>query len=80
VDEGAGIQVPEEIGFAALTHNKETSDMAGIDQRQEMVGAAAMDLVIGHIYRNEYGMPGAMKTVFIDGVWKNGNTVLNSSV
>jgi hypothetical protein len=73
----AGISVPDETGFACLTCGQEDTALAGIDQCQQMVGAAAMDLVIGHIFRNEYGLPDAMKSVFIDGIWRDGNTVSN---
>jgi len=70
-----GITVPGEIGFASLTRDQNTPSVAGIDQCQQIVGAAAMDLVIGHIFRNEYGLPDTMKSVFIDGLWNDGDTV-----
>lgn len=76
----AGIEVPGEIGFATLSQEDESSCLTGIDQRQSLVGAAAMDLVVGHIYRNEYGLPDAMKTVFIDGAWRDGETVRDLTV
>ncbi|RKX46665.1 MAG: hypothetical protein DRP64_02865 [Verrucomicrobia bacterium] len=76
--EGGG-EVPSEIGFANLSWEEDKSRSAGIDQRQSLVGSAAMDLVIGHIYRNEYGLPDAMKTVFVDGIWRDGETVRNLS-
>lgn len=75
--EEAGISVPDETGFACLTRGRDDHSPAGIDQCQQQVGAAAMDLVIGHIFRNEYGLPDARKSVFIDGVWRDGSTVIN---
>ena len=71
----AGIKVPDDIGFSTLSWEDNMSETAGIDQRQAQVGSAAIDLVVGHIYRNEYGLPEAMKTVFIDGIWRDGETI-----
>lgn len=71
----AGIDVPGEIGFATLTREDGNVNLAGIDQQQARVGAAAMDLVVGHIYRNEYGVPETHATVFIDGLWRDGASV-----
>jgi LacI family transcriptional regulator len=70
-----GIAVPAATAFASLNWETEQPRVAGVDQRQELVGAAAMDLVIGQIYRNEYGRPDSMKTVFIEGIWRDGATV-----
>jgi LacI family transcriptional regulator len=71
----AGIKVPDEIGFAGLSWDEQRADVTGIDQCQHLIGAAAVDLVVSQIYRNEYGLPEAMKTVFIDGVWREGETL-----
>ena len=71
----AGIEIPGEMGFCTLSIEDPREELAGIDQRQQLVGAAAMDLVVGHIFRNEYGLPIAMKTVFVDGIWHDGKTV-----
>lgn len=72
----SGIKVPDEIGFASLSKDADQCNVAGIDQRQKTIGAAAMDVVIGHIFRNEYGLPEAMKTIFIDGIWRDGKTII----
>jgi len=73
----AEVDVPGEVGFVTLSWEDDKSRSAGIDQRQTMVGSAAMDLVVGHIYRNEYGLPEAMKTVLVDGIWRDGETIRN---
>lgn len=73
-----GVAIPEDTAFASLGLERETPEIAGVDQRQELVGSAAMDLVVGQIYRNEYGTPDPVKTVFVQGVWRDGGTVLRS--
>lgn len=41
----------------------------GIDQHSELVGAAAVDMVIGQISRHERGAPAVRRTLLIDGAW-----------
>ena len=71
----AGLGVPEDLAFATLNRRPETPETAGIDQQQELVGAAAIDLVVGQIFRNEYGLPQPEKEVLVEGLWRSGHTV-----
>ena len=41
----------------------------GIDGLPDQLGAAAVELVIGQIHRNERGCPDTARTLLIDGVW-----------
>ena len=75
--EEANIEVPGQIGFASLSADPNNRAIAGVDQCMKTVGAAAMDVIIAHIYRNEYGLPESMKTVFINGVWQDGESIRN---
>ncbi|AHF90871.1 LacI family transcriptional regulator [Opitutaceae bacterium TAV5] len=63
---------PEGIGLATL---ERYSGYAGLDQRPEVVGASAIDLVIGQIQRNETGIPADPKVVMVEGVWVDGPSV-----
>lgn len=49
--------------------------ISGIDQKLESVGAAAVDLIVGQLYRNEKGIPKEPKNVIISGEWIAGKTV-----
>jgi LacI family transcriptional regulator len=71
----AGIRVPDEVGFASLSLAREDSEMAGINQNGELVAAAAIDLIVSQIYRNEFGLPEHPKSVSIRGQWTDGPTV-----
>ena len=42
---------------------------AGMDQRNEAIGAAMVDLVAGQIQRNEYGLPDDPRAIQIKGRW-----------
>lgn len=45
---------------------------AGIDQRPERVGAAAIDVLAGLLTRGEKGVPELANTTMIDGLWTTG--------
>jgi DNA-binding LacI/PurR family transcriptional regulator len=68
----AGIRVPEDVGFVHLDWSAEKGDMAGVNQCSELIGAAAVDLLIEQLNNNEIGIPERTKTVMIDGVWHDG--------
>ena len=73
--EAAGMRAPEDVAFASLGRIKRDPHIAGINQNFGQVGAAAADLVVGQIYRNDYGLPGLEKTVLIEGIWVDAKTV-----
>jgi DNA-binding LacI/PurR family transcriptional regulator len=66
-------RIPEDIGLADLDWT-DYSDMAGMDQQHEIVGAAAVDLVVGQLHLNESGLPKTARGVFIEGNWRPGAT------
>ena len=43
--------------------------MTGIDYRGESIGAAAIEMVVGQIHRNERGSPEIPNTLLMDGIW-----------
>ena len=71
----AGHRVPEDIGFASLTWNPEQPEITGCDSRMDLLGRHAVDLVAGHYYRNERGVPNDPKVVLHEGIWRAGRTV-----
>lgn len=66
---------PQNIGLVMLDYSESYGNCAGIDQHHEILGAAAVDLVVGQLYRNETGVPLHPKYVTIEGSWVNGATV-----
>lgn len=67
-----GVDVPRQCGFASLDWDESTPDFAGINQRSDAVAAAAVDMLVAQIDRNEMGFPPIARGVFIDGVWVDG--------
>ena len=46
----------------------------GIDTRPAKMGAAAVELVVAQIHRNERGSPPIPHTLLLDGVWCEGRS------
>ncbi|MEM6822574.1 MAG: LacI family DNA-binding transcriptional regulator [Verrucomicrobiota bacterium] len=73
-----GFKVPEEMGF--LFHGlygniHQDKRLSGMYPPYEDVGAAAVDLVVGQLYRGEMGPPKRFKGVFIEPMLLDGATV-----
>lgn len=72
----SGLRVPEDIGFASIDLTNPRQPWSGIDQQAKEVGAATVDLVVTQLQNNEFGLPKHPKTMNIDGIWREGNTLL----
>ena len=60
------------IAFANLDRHPDQKAMAGIDQMHELIGAAAVDIIVGQFNRNERGVPLHPRDVLIEGRWVPG--------
>jgi LacI family transcriptional regulator len=72
-----GLCVPRDLGIANLDVLSRESGWSGIDGNHQIVGAAAVDLVVEQLQRNELGIPATPRTIFIEGIWVEGKTVRN---
>lgn len=70
-----GVQCPGDVGLVLLDWDEEMQDFAAVDQNASAVGAAAVDLVLGQMRRNERGIPEIPQTVLVDSIWREGATV-----
>lgn len=68
----AGSSVPRDIGLAVLFWRNEEQGCAGIDTRDEALGARTVELVVEQIRNNQRGLPGDPETVLFDGIWHDG--------
>ncbi|HEX9781606.1 MAG TPA: LacI family DNA-binding transcriptional regulator [Opitutaceae bacterium] len=55
------------IAWLALEPN--AKDVWGLDYQAELIGAAAVDMVVAQIHRNERGSPAHPHTLLLDSVW-----------
>jgi LacI family transcriptional regulator len=76
LDRFAQIQkiIKAKVPLCSLDINNPTHQETGMHTRPEMVGAAAVDLVIEQLHSNVYGPPKIPKAVLIEGDWRPGTT------
>ncbi len=72
--ESMNLKVPRDVGLACLSQPSE-KDYARIDEKGDIVGATALELVAAQIARNEYGPPAHPKVTMIEGRWVDGMTL-----
>jgi LacI family transcriptional regulator len=71
----AGWRLPQDVAYAHLSlADVRPGDIAGIEQKPFEIGAAAFDLLVSQLYRNEYGCPATPQTTLLDGRWTPGAT------
>jgi len=71
----AGIDVPDGVSYATLDLGDRVGTIAGMLQDNHGIGASAMDLLAGQLFRNEIGIPATPKITMIEGTWMDGPTV-----
>lgn len=73
--ESLGIAVPDELGYAVVNREPDSGNVAGVDQNSAGVGAAAIDIIVGQLHRNQRGVPRDPRVTLIEGKWVDGVTV-----
>lgn len=73
--EELGLNVPGDIGLANLNLVADVPEWSGINERHDDIGAAAVDLLIGALSRNELGLPRQPRKILIPGEWVEGSTL-----
>lgn len=67
-----GIRMPAELGFADLNQLDETGAIAGVRKNFPLLGATAVDLVLGMLAHNHRGVPELPKITLVSGKWIEG--------
>ncbi len=57
---------------ASLGWRADMPEVAGIDQQADVLGAAAVDLLVTQYQQNERGIPESPRIVMTEGVWRGG--------
>ena len=70
-----GLVPPRDIGLIHLNCPREQPHWAGIVQNAQAVGAAAIDLLVGMLQRNERGIPPLPQYILVEGAWRDGTTI-----
>jgi len=75
----SGYSIPETIGWIHLDWGPGLNHWTGINSMHEVVGRAAVDIVVAHFNRNERGAPEHPRSALVNGQWIEGQTVLKRS-
>lgn len=67
------LSIPGDLSIVSIVADFDS--LAGIDQKADLIGSAAADLLMAHAYRYEKGIPPFAKTMLIDGEWKEGPSI-----
>ena len=74
-----GLDIPGEVGYASLDVDgdaNEYPDVSGIDQNSEIVGAAAVDMLVAAIHRGHRGIPVYPLRSEVEGSWRPGRSTV----
>jgi len=69
------VRVPEDLGVVFPDFLQCPPWFSRINHRPERIGAAAIDLLIGQLHRNEAGLPRIAKTMHVDVEWCEGKSL-----
>ncbi|RRJ95234.1 LacI family transcriptional regulator [Opitutaceae bacterium TAV4] len=72
--EEGGWKIPDEIGLVP-TITSDNSWFSGMNENGPVIGAAAVDLLVSMLHRNERGAPAHPQRVMIDASWVDGYSV-----
>ena len=70
-----GLRVPKDIGVIQLEWRESHAEISGMNQHNDAVGEAAVDMVVGQIHRNESGIPDFPRATLIGASWVEGQSV-----
>jgi LacI family transcriptional regulator len=73
-----GLDIPGEVGYASLDVDGDSNEypgVSGIDQNSEIVGAAAVDMLVAAIHRGSRGIPDHPLRTEVEGSWTPGRSV-----
>ena len=71
-----GLRVPQDLGLIQYEWRPDHHEWAGMDQRNDLVGEAALDMLISMVHHNEHGVPDHPRATMIGCHWVDGETVL----
>jgi LacI family transcriptional regulator len=73
--EQKGYTIPGDFGLIQLERRTDNADWAGMDQRNDLTGEAAVDMMISLLQNNEMGVPANPRATLIEASWVPGQTV-----
>lgn len=71
----AGYEAPRDFGFACPAAGDANPSISGVQEADERVGAAAVEILVAMIQRGEHGMPPYPQRLLVEGRWNEGSTL-----
>jgi LacI family transcriptional regulator len=68
------LRIPEDIGLIQYEWRPDHADWAGMDQRNDLVGEAALDMIASMVQHNQRGVPSQARATMIGSRWIDGRT------
>ncbi len=70
--ETKGLKAGKDLAFAELNLSRDDGTIAGVNQQQEIIGRAAVDVLDSLLSHFEYGIPQQPLQTLVEGVWVDG--------
>lgn len=70
-----GLRVPEDIGIAAVSQLLEGTNLSGMQQNQELMGAWAVELLAARIHNQDFGIPKNPRIEMVESKWVDGTSL-----
>jgi LacI family transcriptional regulator len=70
-----GLRVPRDIGVIQLEWRASHAEISGMNQHNDAVGEAAVDMVVSQIHHNESGIPAFPRATLVGASWVEGESV-----
>ncbi|EDY81290.1 hypothetical protein VDG1235_908 [Verrucomicrobiia bacterium DG1235] len=73
-----GISVPGDIGIAAVSQLLDGTNLSGMQQNQELIGAWSVELLASRIMNQDFGIPENPRILMVESKWIAGETLRRS--
>jgi len=70
-----GLRVPQDVGVIQLEWRESHAEVSGMNQHNDTVGEAAVDMVVGQIHHGESGIPLFPRATLIGASWVEGQSL-----
>lgn len=70
-----GIAIPADIGVIAMSQLLDDPALSGMAENQHLIGSWSVELLVGRILNEDFGLPARPRVEMVDGVWHNGKTL-----
>jgi DNA-binding LacI/PurR family transcriptional regulator len=67
-----GVRVPEDLAIVAISQILRDSGFAGMEENQQLMGAWAVELLVGRIVNRDFGRPAQARIEMVESRWIDG--------